>query len=124
VRDAYELLLIPRQGLDDAYDGLPAAPGAVEIGDPTAAPAVRRAALQDAVLAAYAVSGRSGNAGQLAPLPEQPTGLDPTAVFIARALIAVEASDPPVRQGDAVLVDSWRRRFIPSASLLAQWAGL
>src|SRR6266702_1709107 len=85
VRDAYELLLIPRQGLGDAYDGLPVAPGAIAIGDPTAAPAVRRAALQDAVVA---------------------------------------AGDPPVRQGDAVLVDGWRRRFLPSASLLAQWTGI
>jgi hypothetical protein len=123
VRDAYELLLISREGLDDAYDGLPPAPGAIEIGDPTAAPAARQAALQDAVLAAYAASGRSGSAGQLAPLPEQPNGLDPTALFIARTLIPV-AGDPPVRQGDAVLVDSWRRRFIPSASLLAQWIGV
>src|SRR5882724_3882445 len=79
VRDAYELLLIPREGLDDDYDGLPVAPGPAVIGDHTADPAVRRAALQDAVLAAYAASGRSGNAGQLAPLPEQPGALDPTA---------------------------------------------
>lgn len=124
VRDAYELLLIPREGLDNAHDGLPVAPGAIVIGDHTADPAVRRAALQDAVLAAYGVSGRSGNAGQLAPLPEQPAALDPTAVFIARVLIPVAAGDPPVRQGDAVLVDGWRRRFILSASLLAQLTGI
>jgi len=124
VRDAYELLLIPREGLDDDYDGLPAAPGAAAVGDPDAEAAARHAALQDAVLAAYAASGRAGNTGQLAPLPEQPNGLDPTAVFIARTLIPVAAGDPPVRQGDAVLVDNWRRRFIPSASLLAQWIGI
>jgi hypothetical protein len=124
VRDAYELLLIPRQGLDNAYDGLPAAPGPAAVGDPTADAAVRHAALQDAVLAAYAARGRSGSAGQLAALPEQPTGLDPTAVFVARTLIPVAAGDPPARQGDAVLVDNWRRRFIPSASLLAQWIGV
>lgn len=124
VRDAYELLLIPRQGLDDAYDGLPAAPGASVIADTTAPAAERHAALQNAVLAAYAASGRSGNAGQLAPLPEQPTGLDPTAVFIGRVLIPVAAGDPPVRQGTAVVADNWRRRFIPSAALLAQWTGI
>jgi hypothetical protein len=124
VRDAYELLLIPRQGLDDAYDGLPVAPGASVLGDATAVPDARHAAMQDAVLAAYAASGRSGNAGQLAPLPEQPTGIDPTAVFIGRVLIPVAASDPPLRQGDAVLADNWRRRFIPSAALLAQWTGI
>jgi hypothetical protein len=128
VRDAYELLLIPREGLDDAYDGLPAAPGPAAVGDTEAdTPArrsARRDALQDAVLGAYPVSGRSGSAGQLAPQPEQPNGLDPTAVFIARALIPVAAGDPPVRQGDAVLVDNWHRRFIPSASLLAQWIGV
>ncbi len=124
VRDAYELLLVTRAGLDDAYDGLPVAPGAAAVGDADADAALRRAALQDAVLAGYAAGGRSGSAGQLAPLPEQPAGLDPTAQFIARILIPVAAGDPPVRQGDAVLVDNWRRRFIPSASLLAQWTGV
>jgi hypothetical protein len=124
VRDAYELQMIPRSGLDDAYDGLPVPPGDPVISDPQAEPALRRTALQDAVLSSYAASGRSGNAGQLAPLPEQPLGLDPTAVFLARVLIAVESGDPPVRQGDAVLVDNWRRRIILSAALLAQLAGM
>jgi len=124
VRDAYELLLIPREGLDDAYDGLPAAPGAAVIADATAEIAVRRDAAQDAVLAAYAVGGRSGNQEQLAPLPEHPAGIDPTAIFIARVLIPVAAGDPPVRQGDAVPIDNWRRRFIPSASLVAQLFGI
>lgn len=124
VRDAYELLLIPRQGLDNDYDGLPAAPGASVIGDTTATAEARHAAMQNAVLAAYFASGRSGNAGQLAPLPEQPSGLDPTAVFIGRVLIPVAAADPPQRQGTAVLVDNWSRRFIPSAALLAQWTGI
>jgi len=124
VRDAYELLLIQREGLDDGYDGLPVAPGGAPIGDTDADPAVRRAALQDAVLAAYGPGGRSGGDGQLAPLAEHPTGLDPTAVFVARLLIPVTAGDPPVRQGDAVFADNWSRRFIPSASLLAQWLGV
>src|SRR6266568_5818280 len=124
VRDAYELLLIPREGLENDYDGLPAAPGPAAVGDPTADAAARHAALQDAVLAAFPPSGRSDTAGQLAALPEQPNGLDPTAVFIACALIPVAAGDPPVRQGAAVLVDGWRRRFLPSASLLAQWTGI
>jgi len=129
VRDAYELLLIPREGLHDAHDGkpayygLPAAPGAAVVGNPDADPAARHDALQDAVLDAYPVTGRSGGAGQLALL-EQPNGLDPTAVFIARTLVPVAAGDPPIRQGDAVLVDNWHRRFIPSASLLAQWTGI
>ena len=125
VRDAYELLLIPREGLDDAYDGLPVAPGASVIGDPVAPADARHAAMQNAVLAAYAASGRSGTAGELAPLPEQPAELDdPTAVFIGRVLIPVASGDLPVRQGAAVLVDNWRRRFIPSTSLLAQWTGI
>src|SRR5215470_13320623 len=124
VRDAYELLLLPREGLNDTYDGLPILQGPAVIGDQTADLGVRHSALQDAVLAAYAVSGRAGASGQLAPLPEQPGGLDPTAIFMARLLIPVAAGDPPLRQGDAVLVDGWRRRFIPSASLLAQWIGM
>jgi len=124
VRDAYELQLIPREGLNDSYDGLPILQGPAVIGDQTADLGVRHSALQDAVLAAYTVSGRAGASGQLAPLPEQPGGLDPTATFMARLLIPVAAGDPPLRQGDAVLVDGWRRRFIPSASLLAQWIGM
>ncbi len=124
VRDAYELLLIPREGLDDAYDGLPVAPGGSDIGNPAAPADARHAAMQNAVLAAYAASGRSGSAGELAPLPEQPAGLDPTAVFIGRVLIPVAAGDLPARQGTAVLADNWRRRFIPSAALLAQWTGI
>lgn len=124
VRDAYELQLIPRLGLDDDYDGLPAAPGAPVISDPAAEPAARSAALQDAVLSAYTATGRSGNAGQLAPLPEHPRDLDPTAVYLARVLIAVQTGDPPVRDNGEVLVDNWRRRFILSASLLAQLTGM
>lgn len=124
VRDAYELQLMPREGLNNVYDGLPVAQGPAVLGDPNADIGARHSALQDAVLAAYVASGRSGVSGQLAPLPEQPGGLDPTAVFLARLLIPVAAGDPPLRQGDAVLVDGWRRRFIPSASLLAQWIGM
>jgi len=124
VRDAYELQLVPRLGLKNDYDGLPVAPGDAVIGDAEADVASRRSALQDAVLSSYSASGRSGTTGQLAPLPEHPNGLDPTSVFLARVLIPVETGDPPVRQGDAVLVDNWRRRFILSASLLAQLAGI
>jgi hypothetical protein len=120
VRDAYELQLVSRDGLDDAFDGLPApGPDLAAIADPDE----RRARLQDAVLESYPAGGRAGSPGDLEPLPEHPAGADPTAVFLARVVIPVGAADPPERAGDAAFVDGWRRRFVPSALLMARWVG-
>jgi hypothetical protein len=120
LRDAYELLLIARDALDDDYDGLPApGPDLVAIADV----AERRAALQDAVLASWSASGRSGQEGELAPLPEHPRDIDPIAVFLARVLIPATADEPPRRDGVAVLADNWARRFVPSIGLLMRWLG-
>jgi hypothetical protein len=120
LRDAYELLLIPRDALDDAYSGLPN-PGLdlAAIADLD----LRRAALQDAVLGAWPASGHSGQPGALAPLPEHPRNLDPTAVFLARVLIPVTAQNPPQRDGAGVLVDNWSRTVLPSVNLIARWVG-
>jgi hypothetical protein len=120
VRDAYELHLVSRDGLDDAFDGLPV-PGPNLAGIPDLGE--RRARLQDAILDSYPASGRAGREGELDPLPEHPTGIDRTAVFLARVVIPVGPADPPARDGSAVLVDNWRRRFIPSAVLVARWTG-
>jgi hypothetical protein len=118
--DAYELLLVARDALDDDYSGLPdPGPDLAAIADPDA----RRAALQDAVLGAWSASGRSGQEGQLAPAAEHPRDFDPTAVFLARVLIPATADLPPQRDGGAVLVDNWSRRFIPSIALLGRWLG-
>ena len=120
VRDAYELLLVARDGLDDDFDGLPArGPDLAAIADVTE----RRARLQDSILASYPVRGRAARAGELEPLPEHPNNIDPTAFFVARVLIPVGAADPPSRDGTAVLVDNWRRSFVVSARLLARWLG-
>ena len=120
VRDAYDLHLVVRAGLDDAFDGLPS-PGVdlAAIADPDE----RRARLQDAVLDGYPAAGRAGSPDTLDPLPEHPPDLDPTAVFLARVLVPVGAADLPARAGTAVVVDGWRRRFIPSALLLSRWIG-
>lgn len=120
VRDAYELQLVARDGLDDAFDGLPA-PGANLAGITDVAE--RRARLQDAILDSYPASGRAGSAGALEPLPEHPVGADPTAVFLARVVIPVGTANPPARDGSAVVVDGWRRRFVPSALLVSRWIG-
>lgn len=120
LRDAYELHLVARESLDDAFDGLPA-PG-VDLAA-IADPAERRARLQDAILEGYPASGRAGSPDALEPLPEHPSGLDPTAVFLARVLVPVAADDPPDRDGSGVLVDNWRRRFVPSALLVSRWIG-
>ncbi len=119
IRDAYELRLIARVGLDDAYDGLPLPPGAAPIGDLGADAAARRDAMQNAILRGYA-----GGAGSLAPLPEQPAGSDPSAVFLGRVFLPLDAATPPARAADAVVVDNWGRRFLPPLVLLAQWHGL
>lgn len=120
LRDAYELLLVARDALDEDYDGLPApGPDLAAIADV----AERRAALQDAVLGAWSAAGRSGQEGELAPLPEHPREIDPTAVYLARVLIPATADEPPQRDGEAVLVDNWARRLVPSIGLLMRWLG-
>lgn len=123
LRDAYELQLIPRPGLDDDYTGLPLPVGDPVIGNTGATAAARRNAMQDSVLQSYGGSGHAGGSGGLAPLPEQPADLDRSAVFLARVFIPVSAANPPARTADPVLVDNWARRFLPPVPLLAQWAG-
>lgn len=135
LRDAHELHLVPRAGLDDDFNGLPLRAGATTLPGETEAEALareaamdnpaanadeRRAALQDAVLHGYARS----DDGAPEPGPEHAVGVDPSAVFIARVLIPVDASDASVRNGDAVLVDNFARRFLPGAGLLSRWNGL
>lgn len=117
LRDAYELQLIPRPSLDDDYTGLPLPVADPVIADTGATAAARRNAMQDSVLQAY------GGSGSLEPLPEQPAGVDRSAVFLARVFIPVDAGSPPARTADAVLVDNWARRFLPPVPLLGQWAG-
>jgi hypothetical protein len=124
LRDAWELLLLPRPALDDAYSGLPLPPGAAAIADLTATPAARRDAIQDAVLGSYGGLGRAGGSGGLAPAPEHPAELDRSAVFLARVLIPVDGAMPPARTAEPPLVDNFARRFLPPAALFAQWAGL
>lgn len=119
VRDAYELHLALREGLDDRFDGLPLpGPDLAAITNPTE----RRARLQDAILESYPAGGATDGAA-LAPLAEHPSGIDPTAVFLARVVIPVGATDPPARDGAGVLVDGWSRRFAPPMVQLAQWIG-
>jgi hypothetical protein len=121
LRDAYELLLVARDGLDDDFDGLPP-PGddLSAIADPDA----RRAALQDGVLDAWPEEGTAGRQDALAPLPEHPTGMDPTAQFLARVVVPVTAGTPPDRNGEGVVVDNWSRRFVPSTRLLQRLLGV
>jgi len=118
LRDAYELLLALRPGLDDAFDGLPdLGPDLAGIADLV----LRRDRLHDAVLDAYPPSGRAGSADALEPLQEHPDGVDRSAVYLARVLLPVGATDPPARSTDDVRVDNWRRRFLPAIPLLSRW---
>ena len=124
LRDAYELQLIARPGLDTGYDGLPLPPGTAPLGDAAATREARRDALQDAVLLGWSASGHAGGDGGLEPAPEHPAELvDRSAVFLARVLLPVDGATPPARTADTPLVDNWGRRFLPPAALFAQWAG-
>lgn len=117
LRDAYELVLVPREGLDDDFDGLPTR------SEPPADPQARREAVEDAVLDGWPQDGSGGSGDGPPPLPEHPVGLDPTAVFIARILVPVGAGAPVERDGAGVVVDNWTRRFVPSIRLLQQLIG-
>lgn len=120
LRDAYELRLELREGLEAGFLGLPSpGPDLAAIGDTDA----RRSALQDAILDGWPATGRSGGTGGLDPLAEHPRDLDPSAVFLARVLVPVTADLPPQRDGTAVLVDNWSRRFAPGLGLLSRWIG-
>ena len=121
LRDAYELSLVPRPGLDEDFDGLPAAGGDLaRIADVTE----RRAALQDRILDGWVEGGRAGEEEALPPLEEHTVGMDPTAQLLARVLIPVTADTPPRRDGSAVVVDNWPRRFVSSTRLLHDWLGI
>lgn len=121
LQDAYELSLVPRPGLDEDFDGLPVVSRDLsEIGDATD----RRAALQDRILDGWSEAGRAGEEDTLSPLPEHPVGTDPTAQLLARVLLPVTAGDPPERDGAAVVVDNWSRRFVSSIRLLHDWLGI
>ncbi len=128
LRDAYELHLIARgDGLDvDNPDPAKRFTGLPDLGPDLAATAdvnQRRAALQDFVLSSYPVSGVAGSADAMAPPAGHPPDLDPTAVFLARVLIPVGPGNPPQRTNEAVCIDNFSRRIVPSATLLARWVG-
>ena len=118
VRDAYELQLVSRPALTDTQTGLPRASDAERVfTDPTSSAEARRNAMQDEVLAAYAAAYGSSGA-VLPPGSEHPSGLDPSAVFIARVLLPVDNSLVPQRTAEPPLVDNHARRFLPALGLL------
>ena len=119
--DACEVHFVPRtDGLDDDFDGLPLRDRDLSA---LSGPA-RRDALQDAVLDGWPdLAGTVGADGELAPPPGHPPGLDPTAIFLARIFVAVEAGDPPARSG-GVVADNGGRRFLPHLGMMAGALGL
>lgn len=117
LRDAHELLLVPRAGLDVDFDGLPSR--GVDLAA-IADPAERSEVAAEAILDSWPATG---DAAALLPAAEHPDGIDSSAQFIARVLIPVGDLDAATRDG-AVIVDNWPRRFVPSAQLLQRWLGL
>ena len=118
LRDAHELLLVARGGLDIDRAALPGR-GAdlAAIADPDA----RSAAAAEAVFAAWPALADDGS---LQPLAEHPDGIDVSAQFLARLLIGVGPGNPPEPDWSLLVVDNWPRRFAPSAQLLQRWLGL
>jgi hypothetical protein len=124
LRDAWELQLVARTDLDAARPGLPL-PALASLPDGSDA-ATRQAALQDAVLDAYVPRERvtDGSPG-LSPGLEHQNGIDPSAVWLARVLLPVQAGAPLQRVKDqSVRVDNHARRFLPTLALLGQACGL
>lgn len=126
VRDAYDLVLWPREHIQDSpRHGLPdPGPDLAAIADPDA----RRAALQDTLLddRYHAVSAQAaaiGSSGDIRAMSGNPDDVDPSAVFLARVLVAVGAGSPVERAGTTVVVDNYARSLLPPAALLARWLG-
>jgi hypothetical protein len=120
VRDAYELQLVARPALTDTQTGLPRASDAERVfADAASSAEARRNALQDGVLGAYAAAYGSSGGATLPPGPEHPSGMDPSAVFVARLLLPVDDSLLPQRTAATPLVDNYARRFLPALGLLA-----
>lgn len=112
LRDAYQLRLVARTGLDDDFSGLPLPAPARP-----ANAAARRAALQDAVLGAWPVAQVPANAP-----PEALDELDASELLLARVFIPVDAASLPARTPEPPVVDNFGRRFLPSLALLGPWA--
>jgi hypothetical protein len=113
LRDAYQLRLVARTGLDDDFSGLPAALAVARPADEAA----RRNALQDAVLDAWPVGTPARAAA-----PQALDDLHPAEVHLARLFIPVQAGNPVLRAAGAPVVDNFGRTFLPSSGLLGQWA--
>ncbi len=119
VRDACRVTLVARR------DGGPTP------GDPYAAVAgianavERRQAYRWHTLDTWRGDGERDANGSLRPLPEHIAGQDPTALFLARIVIPATrvAGARPNRRDEAVRVDNYARRFVPSAVALASWIG-
>jgi hypothetical protein len=112
LRDAYQLRLVARTGLDDDFNGLP-----LPLPARPANADARRAALQDQVLNAWPVSPTPASAP-----PQALDDLDDTETHLARVFIPVDASNPPQRTAAAPVVDNYGRRFLPTLALLGHWA--
>lgn len=132
LRDAYELVMLPRTGLDDDFAGLPARAANDRV-NVEAADAVarrqRRDAAQDASLGAWDMATRRSPDGTLAPGSEHEFGVDTSAIFLARVFVPIpkldSAADPLERLKDAApVVDNGGRRFLPTPAVLAQALGL
>jgi hypothetical protein len=130
VRDAYTLELVPRTehvaGPDPDIPPLPKDPWP----DVSAMnPAQRRTAVRNAVFQSWREGSDSWNENGPNRLPEQPDGLDPLSLFLARITIPTTAESAgaarPVRDlTKPVVVDEDQRPLVYPVSALARMLGL
>jgi hypothetical protein len=114
LRDGYELRLFVRQ------ERPPPRPA----GSPWPA---ERAALQEAIFAAWQPLVERGQDGELLPLAEHLVGQDPTFLFLARLVLPAQpaaAGRQPTRLAGPVRVLNGLRQFAYSSAALARLVGL
>jgi hypothetical protein len=119
LRDFYDLDLVVRDAVDAP---LPANPWA-EVGT-LGDPAARRDRVHELIFDSWREGTDAWDERGPSPLPEHVAGQNPTAVFLARLTIPLDAADPPQRDlGQDVVVQNDLRRFVYTTGALLSWLG-
>ena len=124
LRDWYELSLVVRREQPNPPLPQPSWPDLAAIADPAA----RRTRLHEAIFAAWREGTEQWDDDGPVPAPEHAAGQDPTALFLARALVPASGGSADARPartpGAAVRVDNGARPFVYTAGALARWLGV
>jgi hypothetical protein len=119
LRDFYDLELIVRDAVDAP---LPTSPWA-EVGT-LGDPAARRDRVHEIIFDSWREGTDAWDESGPTPLPEHVAGQNPTAVFLARLVIPLDAADPPQRDmAQDVVVQNDVRQFVYTTGALLNWLG-